>query len=195
MSLADGHVTVALHSVGKADQARFSPDGRWIAYNEVESGREQVFVVPFPPSGERWQISPSGGVQPEWRADGRELFYLDTTNALMAVDIRSQPSFAAGPPRRLFQTPLLGSDENEEYRVTADGQRFLLRVPIGRPTPNHPRSQLAGASKEIAGRRLALTVEIAVGCAGATRGTILPFGCPSVDEHGWRLVDTRQAST
>ena len=135
VSLADGHVAVALQSVGKADQARFSPNGRWIAYNELESGREQVFVVPFPPTGERWQISPSGGVQPEWRGDGRELFYLDAMNALMAVDIRSQPSFAAGPPRRLFQTPLLGLDETRKFfRVTADGQRFLLRVPVGGPT-------------------------------------------------------------
>jgi Tol biopolymer transport system component len=133
VTLSNGHVEAALRSV-KADQARFSPDGKWIAYNAFESGRTQVFVVPFPPTGERWQISPSGGVQPEWRGDGRELFYLDTTNALMAVDIRSQSGFAAGPPRRLFQTPLEGSDEIEEYRVTADGQRFLLRVPVGGPT-------------------------------------------------------------
>lgn len=134
VALSDGKLQVAVRTSGGADQARFAPDGRWIAYNDIESGRFQVFVVPFPPTGERWQISTSGGVQPEWRGDGRELFYLDPAGTLMAVDIRSLPSFEAGPPRRLFQTPLRRSNAIEEYRVTVDGQRFLLRVPVGGPT-------------------------------------------------------------
>ena len=51
-----------------------------------------------------WQISTSGGVQPEWRGDGRELFYLDPAGTLMAVDIDAAPGFEAGTPRRLFHT-------------------------------------------------------------------------------------------
>jgi Tol biopolymer transport system component len=134
VTLPDGMPQVAIRTSGLADQARFSPDGRWIAYNDLESGRFEVFVVPFPATGERWQVSTSGGVQPEWRGDGRELFYLEPSGALMAVDVRSRPSLEVGPARPLFQTRLEGSNGLEEYRVTADGQRFLLRVPVGGTT-------------------------------------------------------------
>jgi hypothetical protein len=131
LSLADGQRQVVIRSSGFPDQARFSPDGKWIAYNDIESGRFEVFVVRFPPTGECWQISPSGGVQPEWRGDGRELFYLDPLGMLMAVDVRATSRFQTGAPRPLFRTGLIGDSQNDEYRVTADGQRFLLRVPVG----------------------------------------------------------------
>jgi Tol biopolymer transport system component len=131
VALAEGRRQVVIRSSGHPDQARFSPDGKWIAYNDLESGRFEVFVVPFPPTGERWTISTSGGVQPEWRADGRELFFLDPLGTLMAVDIRETPRFEPGSPRPLFRTRLEGDSDIEEYRVTADGQRFLLRVPVG----------------------------------------------------------------
>ena len=94
-----------------------------------------MFVVPFPPTGQRWQISTSGGVQPEWKGDGRELFYLDRSGTLMAVGILATPNFDAGPPRPLFRTSLGGNPEIEQYRVTADGQRFLLRMPVGGQRP------------------------------------------------------------
>jgi len=132
VALAEGRRQVVIRSSGFPDQARFSPDGRWIAYNDRESGRFEIFVVPFPPTGERWKISTSGGVQPEWRANGRELFYLDPLGTLMAVDIRATPRFERDVPRPLFRTRLEGNNPGiEEYRVTADGQRFLLRVPVG----------------------------------------------------------------
>jgi len=134
VTLSNGQTRVL--RITTAGLAQFSPDGKWIAYADFENGRREVFVVPFPPTGERWRISPSGGLQPQWRGDGHELFYLDSTNALTAVDVRSQPRFAAGPPRLLFHTSLLG--DVEEYHVTADGQRFLLRVPVGGP----PRTRL-----------------------------------------------------
>jgi len=73
---------------GFADQGQFSPDGRWIAYNTNESDRHEVKVVPFPPNGEKWQISTSGGVQPTWRGDGKELFFLAPDATLMAADVR-----------------------------------------------------------------------------------------------------------
>jgi dipeptidyl aminopeptidase/acylaminoacyl peptidase len=134
VTLSDGRSQVVVRTSTHTDQARFSPDGKWIAYNATESGREEVFVVPFPPTGERWQISTFGGVQPEWRGDGRELFYLDPSGTLMAVDIRATSSLEAASPRPLFETRLQLSSEIEEYRVTADGQRFLLRVPVGGAT-------------------------------------------------------------
>jgi Tol biopolymer transport system component len=130
VTLSDGRLQVAVRTSGSADQARFSPNGRWIAYNDLESGRFEVFVVPFPTTGERWQISTSGGVQPDWNGDGRELFYLDRAGTLMAVSINATANFEAGSPRPLFRTGLHGAAQVEEYRVTADGQRFLLRMPF-----------------------------------------------------------------
>ena len=131
VTLAEGRRQVVIRSSGQLDQARFSPDGRWVTYNDRESGRFEIFVVPFPPTGERFKISTSGGVQPEWRGNGRELFYVDPLGTLMAVDIRPTLRFEADSPHPLFRTRLQRNFETEEYRVTADGQRFLLRVPVG----------------------------------------------------------------
>jgi hypothetical protein len=119
-----------VRSTGIVDQARFSPDGRWVAYNGDESGRMEVLVVPFPPTGERWQVSTAGGVQPLWRGDGRELFYLEPNGNLMSVDVRATGTFASGPPRLVFRTGFENpSYMVEDYAVTADGRRFLLRMP------------------------------------------------------------------
>ena len=129
----------AVEQVGFSDEARFSPDGRWMAYNNPESGTSSVapatylvFVSPFPPRGEPQRITTHGGVQPIWRADGRELYYLDPAGNLMAVDVaHTSPAFIAGPPRLLFHTGLRSvSPEVEDYAVTADGQRFLVKLPL-----------------------------------------------------------------
>jgi eukaryotic-like serine/threonine-protein kinase len=118
------------------DEARFSPDARWVAYNSDENGRREVFVVPFPPTGERHQVSTTGGVQPLWRGDGRELFYLDPTGNLMSVEVTATRTFTNGPPRVLFPTGIANpSDVIEDYGVTADGQRFLLKLPAATNTP------------------------------------------------------------
>ncbi len=117
-------------STGVADQARFSPDAHWVAYNGDETGRMEVFVVPFPPTGERWQVSTAGGVQPMWRGNGRELFYLDPVGNLMAADVVLGRSFSAGTPRLLFRSGVESpSSLVEDYGMTADGQRFLFRLP------------------------------------------------------------------
>ena len=74
---------------GAINQAQLSPDNRWIAYQEKdESGRFEVWVGRFPPTGERWRVSSDGGVQPVWRQDGRELFYLGLDGTLYAVEFR-----------------------------------------------------------------------------------------------------------
>ena len=120
---------------GIVDQGRFSPDGRFIAFNSSESGRHHVSVVPFPPTGERWTV-PGGGVQPVWSADGTELFYLTLDARVMAVRVpRSGPFSLNRPPQQLFQTELSATSFLEEYAVHADG-RFLMAVPTGdRATP------------------------------------------------------------
>jgi len=113
-----------------ADEPHFSPDSRWIAYNSDESGRHEVYVIPFPHTGERWQVSTNGGVQARWRGDGRELFYLDREGMLMAADIKPGPSFQNGVPHALFKTGLRSVIFNQDrYAVTSDGRRFLLLLP------------------------------------------------------------------
>ena len=81
---------------------RFSPDGRWIAYRSDDQGRPEVFVQTFPASGGKWQISTSGGMQPWWRSDGKELYYISNDDKLMGVEVKPGGSFEATAPRALF---------------------------------------------------------------------------------------------
>jgi eukaryotic-like serine/threonine-protein kinase len=105
--------------------ARFSPDGKWLAYQSSESGRSQVYVQPFPGPGARHPISAGGGSEPVWSANGRELFYLNR-DVMMAVDITEASGFAAGVPRRLFQGQFRTSaTSTSAYAVSLDGRRFL----------------------------------------------------------------------
>ena len=72
-------------------QGQFSPDGRWLAYASNESGRYEIYVRTFPEAGGKWQVSAAGGMQPRWRRDGRELFYVAPDTRLMAVPLRLTP--------------------------------------------------------------------------------------------------------
>ena len=113
-------------SQGGENAPRFSPDGRWIAYASTESGRDEIYIRPYPGPGGKWQISAEGGTEPVWNPKGRELFYRNR-NKMMAVEVTTQPAFSAGRPRLLFEgayvpTPLTLPD----YDVSPDGQRFLI---------------------------------------------------------------------
>ncbi len=114
---------------GQQDQARFSPDGRWIAYNTSESGRFEVKVVPFPAASDKWQISTAGGVQPTWRGDGRELYFLAPDGTLMAVEVRPGKSFEWGEVRPLFNAEISLNPQIEQYAPAPDGKRFLFVKP------------------------------------------------------------------
>lgn len=105
---------------------RFSPDGRWLAYVSNESGRNEVYVQTFPTSGGKWQVSTTGGAQPHWRFDGKELFYLTPDRKLMAVDVRPQQTFEVGVAKLLFQTQVARYEAPNRYAVSRDGQRFLI---------------------------------------------------------------------
>ena len=108
---------------------RFSPDGRWLAYVSDESGRYEIYVQPYPGPGGKWQISTEGGTEPVWNHNGRELFYR-IGDKMMAVDIATQPGFAAGKPRMLFEGPYLPTAATiQNYDVSPDGQRFLMLKP------------------------------------------------------------------
>jgi Tol biopolymer transport system component len=101
----------------------FSPDGKWVAYVSNESGRDEVYAMPFPPTGAKQQISTAGGDVPRWRADGKELFYLTPTADLMAAEItRPGGTLQTGKQQRLFT--LLSN--RTVYAPSPDGQRFLV---------------------------------------------------------------------
>ena len=114
-------------------QGQFSPDGRFIAYTSNESGRAEVYVQRFPPSSDKWQISSGGGLQPLWRSDGKEIFFLTDEKKVMSVEIKTDKAFESSIPRELFQ----GNMKNGfaySYAVTADGQRFLISAPVDAAT-------------------------------------------------------------
>jgi Tol biopolymer transport system component len=114
--------TTATESLGD-----LSPDGRWLAYQSDESGRNQIWVRPFPNVDDgHWQISVNGGMSPVWGRNGRELFHLDGTNAVTSVPIRTAPTFSAGTPTKLFDGRYLASPFWRAYDVSPDGQRFLM---------------------------------------------------------------------
>jgi eukaryotic-like serine/threonine-protein kinase len=129
LPLNGDHKPVPIAQNGNVSKdARFSPDGRWIAYASDASGKFEVYVIPSDRTSGRWQISSAGGLQPVWRRDGKEIFYLALDNALMSVPITlSKDVVEVGAVRQLFRVPrLVGTTGNfNAYDVTPDGQRFL----------------------------------------------------------------------
>jgi eukaryotic-like serine/threonine-protein kinase len=120
---------LVLQSQFNEEQAQLSRDGRWIAYASDESGRPQVYVQDFPALTQKWLISANGGADPQWRADGGELFFLAPDHKLMAVPIKRDTTFEPGIPLPLFQTRVTGlTDVRTHYQVSADGQRFLVNT-------------------------------------------------------------------
>jgi Tol biopolymer transport system component len=119
---------------------QFSPDGRWIAYQSDESGRDEIYIQPFPASGRKVRISTAGGTQVRWRADGRELFYLTLDEELMAAPIQFAQDRAPEPgePVALFKVRVGGAVQRigysaielsrQQYMVSRDGQRFLVNT-------------------------------------------------------------------
>jgi Tol biopolymer transport system component len=114
--------------------AKFSPDGKWVAYSSDESGQYQVYVQPFPGPGAKYQVSSSGGANPRWRRDGKELFYLTPDGKLMAVEVKAGSTFEAVAAKPLFDTHVrgwfgsgagAGLSSRNNYAVSSDGQRFL----------------------------------------------------------------------
>jgi Tol biopolymer transport system component len=112
------------------DEPQISPDGRWLAFISQESGQWEVYVEPFREEGERVRVSTEGGGQPKWRGDGRELFYVSPDGRLMAVDVQTKSGrIEVGLPVALFPG-VIADPIRDHYAVTADGQRFLVPVPV-----------------------------------------------------------------
>jgi Tol biopolymer transport system component/DNA-binding winged helix-turn-helix (wHTH) protein len=127
-------VLFALSGQSKLD---ISPNMRWLAYQSNESGRTEVYVQSFPPSGSKWQVSTAGGEEPYWRRDGKELFYI-AGKRLMVVDVKTDAQvFQLGTTRPLFEVHLEVEGRRSRYQVADDGHRFLVNVPLD-STPSAP---------------------------------------------------------
>jgi eukaryotic-like serine/threonine-protein kinase len=130
LSLPDRKVTPFLHGEFDEFLGDFSPDGRFVAYSSNESGRSEIYVQPYPGPGGRWQVSTGGGADPVWRRDGKELFYLSPDRKLMAVGVKAGATFEAEAPLALFDAHIR-EDPDRHFDVSADGQRFLITMPLG----------------------------------------------------------------
>jgi eukaryotic-like serine/threonine-protein kinase len=122
-----------LSAPGDQWHGNFSPDGRLVAYTSNESDRFEVSIQTFPLTDRQWTVSTTGGYEPRWRADGREMYYLSSDQKLMAVGVGPGPSF--GAPKELFQVRVAaGVNLNRSHYVPSrDGRRFLINTPIGDP--------------------------------------------------------------
>jgi Tol biopolymer transport system component len=110
------------------DAFHLSPDGHLIAYGENRSGRWEVFVASFPSFQEIKQVSVAGGAQPQWRGDGRELFFMDNEGQMMSATVeRGSPQ--VGVPKKLFDTGLIPDPTINQYAVARDGLKFLVLEP------------------------------------------------------------------
>jgi Tol biopolymer transport system component len=140
----DGTVTAYLADGADRPQASLSPDGKWIAYSSNESNVFEVIVQSFPdPSRGKWNISTNGGLAPRWRRDGRELYYVDGAQRLIAVDVATTPTFVPGKSTPLFLLPNLQlstvSTGAYTYDVSPDGRQFLVSLPSAGGTGTAPR--------------------------------------------------------
>jgi Tol biopolymer transport system component len=126
-----------------AYNGNFSPDGKWVAYTSFESGRSEIYIRPFTDSSGssrgQWLISNAGGLQPQWRGDGKELFYTSLTRQIMAVDVGEKAgAIVHGTPHVLFEARIPRGQGRSLWLVSRDGQRFLLVVPVG----NQPATRI-----------------------------------------------------
>jgi Tol biopolymer transport system component len=124
--LAGGAAKQLTTTAGYESSARFSPDGRAIAYVADEGDGAQVYVAPFPGPGERMRVSVRGGREVRWGRDGRELFFISRDGHLMLVPMSTAAGLQAGAPRSLFAIP---TRPWHDYDVAPDGQRFIAMVP------------------------------------------------------------------
>ena len=140
LPLADRKPVPFLNTEFRTQQGQFSPNGRWVAYRSMESGRPEVYLQGFSLDSSqargKWQVSVTGGEIPRWRRDGKELYY-EFNSGYFAVDVKTDgASFEAGIPRLLFEAPTMFSNTGgaQPYVVTHDGQRFLVLTPLDKAT-------------------------------------------------------------
>ena len=136
--VGDRKPMAVMNSPFEERSGKFSPDGRWVAYQSNFSGRFEIYVQPFPGPGGKLQVSTAGGTFPRWRADGKELFFIAPNAKLMSVPVGpSHSTFEAGSPVALFQTHIVTGGVaalESQYAVSGDG-RFLINTRVDESTP------------------------------------------------------------
>ena len=110
-----------------------SPDDRWLAYVSDETGRDEVYVQPFPNGGGRWVISAAGGIEPRWSRNGRELFYRNA-DTVIAVQVRADSTFTVGGRSALFTASYYQTGRHATYDVHPDGEHFIFVAGTGDDT-------------------------------------------------------------
>lgn len=121
---------VVLRTPFNEGRGRFSPDGRWIVYESMESGRPEVYVASFHGTAGKWQISSNGGTDPWWSADGREIFYLSADQRFMSMPVTLGATFDPGIARELFRVRTEAGRRRNVFCAAPDGQRFLFLVAL-----------------------------------------------------------------
>ncbi len=122
---SDENPSPVLESANIEFNAVISPDGKWLAYESNESGREEIYVQAFPSAERRQQISTAGGSEPVWAPSGRELFYRNA-NQMLAVEIETEEGLRAGRPHVLFEKEFEFTNNFRNYDISLDGKRFVM---------------------------------------------------------------------
>jgi serine/threonine-protein kinase len=125
-----GEPEVLLGTRFSEKQGILSPDDHWLAYVSNESGRDEVYVRPFPGPGGRVQVSTEGGTEAMWSRDGRELFYRNG-DKMMSVAVSTDPDFFSGKPTLLFEKPFAMDPTHSNYDLAADGRFIMVQVQSG----------------------------------------------------------------
>jgi Tol biopolymer transport system component len=115
-----------------------SADGHWMAYVSDETGRREIYVVPFPNvSSAKWPLSTQGGTEPLWSHSGKEIFYRDGAGNLVSVAVTTSPTFSAGATTTLFPArDFVGNANNRGYDVSPDDKRFVFIRTVGGAIPD-----------------------------------------------------------
>jgi serine/threonine-protein kinase len=122
-----GKPTVFLNSPAVQLEPMFSSDGRWLAYYSSETGRNEVYVRPFPGPGGKWQVSSDGGSYPTWSRTRPELFFGSLDGHLMVAPYTVEgTSFKADKPRLWSEGRYLVRPRNRSFDLHPDGTRFAL---------------------------------------------------------------------
>jgi Tol biopolymer transport system component len=150
--ISDGQKTFTplLRENGSEQTGQISPDGKWLAYASNETGDWEIYVTTFPDARGKWQVSRGGGMEPRWRGDGKELYYLSSKQMLMGVTVDVGGGFSSSTPVPLFQVRArapISSTDVFTYDVTKDGQKFLVNQYL-KPDHLEPLTILQNALEE-----------------------------------------------
>jgi dipeptidyl aminopeptidase/acylaminoacyl peptidase len=121
-----------LHASFQEGMPVFSPDGHYMAYVSNETGRFEIYVRRFPGPSGKWQVSAEGGIDPQWSADGRTIYFRSLNSKLMAAPVTPGAGFQAGVPKALFTAEFTAGTGVDQYQVSRDGKKILLITPTER---------------------------------------------------------------